>query len=220
MTKRERQDLRLMTYTEAHRVGGDPSLLLDLLADALIDEQWKSYTDDTDLPFASEYDFLTRPYPEGAGLDHDTIRILQYARHRHESDSGETKRRMTRLRDKLGGFVGQDIPEIGKQGRPRKNITRNDLSAKLRRQGNSREYKIGVLKRDAPDIAERVVNGEIKAAAGLRESRKRQGLPEESRKGVNMIDALSAFKTLKKFMSEDVLRDLTDILNDWRDSLD
>lgn len=38
--------------------------------------------------------------------------------------------------------------------------------------GNSRDHRISVLKRDAPEIAERVINREISAAEGMRQAGK------------------------------------------------
>ena len=214
-----RQDLRLMAHTEANRAGGDPSLLLDLLADALVDNQWEQYTDDSGKRFTSPYDFLTRPYPEGVGLDSESLAQLQHARHRHERANPDIRKRMAKLRDRIGEVAGNDVQALNPNGIQDRN--KNDAiihNSKPQQQGTSREYRIAVLKRDAPDIAERVISGEIKAAAGIREMNKRLGKPEESRKALNMVDARSAFKTLKKFMPEDVLRDLTDLLIDWRNS--
>lgn len=107
----------------------------------------------------------------------------------------------------------------------RKNITSKDSVIE---RGTSRAYRIAVLKRDAPDLAEQVIAKEISAAAGIRELKRRQGedVPEppqrkrkskQDRINVHILDATSAFKTIVNNMPDEVLYELIDLLNEWRE---
>jgi hypothetical protein len=83
----------------------------------------------------------------------------------------------------------------------------SDMSDTSKLGGNSREYKIARLKRDAPDIAERVINKEISASEGARLA----GF--DSRKvSIEMENPISASKTIIKYMDHDQLIELVQLL--------
>jgi hypothetical protein len=67
-------------------------------------------------------------------------------------------------RAELWQKIEEQIPEGNENGINQYNegLTRQSLTY-----GNSRSYEISVLKRDAPEIAQRVISGEISAAKGM-----------------------------------------------------
>lgn len=81
-------------------------------------------------------------------------------------------------------FILPEMPEIWKeieenvQAVNAHGIKHNneDLTCKVinKEYGNNREYSISLLKRDAPEIAQRVINREISAAEGMRLAGKRE----------------------------------------------
>lgn len=65
--------------------------------------------------------------------------------------------------DDLWRQIEDEIPAANNHGvKKHKDITCNVI-----KQGNSRDYAIAVLKRDAPDIASQVIRGEISANQGM-----------------------------------------------------
>jgi hypothetical protein len=64
--------------------------------------------------------------------------------------------------------IESDIPEANEHG------IKSNESVHVHSKGNSRERSIAVLKRDAPEIAERVIKKEISAAEGMRQAGKRE----------------------------------------------
>ena len=72
---------------------------------------------------------------------------------------------------------------------------------------NSAEYKLARMKRDTPEYADKAINGEMSISAAYTEA----GLTP-LRRAVNMEDAQSAYNTLTKFMPDDVLQELIELL--------
>ena len=229
MSSLKQHDLRLMAHTESHRPGGDPSTLLDLLASALVDRKWQTFNDDNGKKFANEFDFLTRRYPEGIGLDVETLKQLQLFRHRNEAKDSPTKERMAELRVCLKAALGDEqareesgliVGEHGTNQHTRTLYQENIMSSE--QQGTSRAYRIGTLQKEAPDIAERVIAKEISAAAGIRELRRRNGedVPEpgSARIAIRKTDAHSAYHSLINNLPDGVLHELINLLNEWREA--
>ena len=87
--------------------------------------------------------------------------------------------------------------------------------------GNSRKYIISRLKRDAPELAEQVISREISSQQGRQLLYERQGKAAKPRKEtakVSLFNATSARDTLTKYMPDDVLHELIDLLNEWHEA--
>lgn len=69
--------------------------------------------------------------------------------------------------------IEEDIRPVNPNGVKSKH-TNDAITCNSTNQGNSREYRIALLKRDAPEIAEQVIKGEISAAEGMRKAGKRK----------------------------------------------
>ena len=84
--------------------------------------------------------------------------------------------------------------------------------------GTSRKYIIAKLKRDEPELAEQVISREISSQQGRQRLYERQGKAPKPRKEtakVSLHSASSARDTLTKYMPDDVLHELIDLLNEW-----
>ena len=164
--------------------------------------------------------FVRTQPAQGLGM---TTNAIEEIAKTHSDELHKTVKRMNAT--SLNPLNDTDIEttqELGKRGgKGNKGVDiSTPLTAKSLGAGTSRNYRIALLKRDAPDIAERVIDGDISAAGGMRELNKRLGLPEKKRTNVNLLDASSARDTLIKWMPSDVLHELTDLLNDWRENND
>lgn len=209
-------DWRNLLYTELKRTGGDPSFLFEILEGIIQQRAWETLLDDNGQPVGSLRRLIEAPLPVGCGQKAEKVLRLLHIEHRYEDAGTQWKERMETLRQQVEAELGRDIQAAATQGRPPKNVIHNLLNSKPSQRGTSREHRIKVLKRDAPDIAERVITGEIAAAAGMRELDKRNGKPGALRRSVNMLSAASTLEGLLKYMPEDVLLELIDLLNEWR----
>ncbi len=94
--------------------------------------------------------------------------------------------------------IEDEIPQANKHG--------GDMSKVLSHLENkgtgNRSYSIAVLKRDAPEIAERVIKKEISAAEGMRQAGKREKTVTVK---VNVEGFINA---IKKVLSEDEIHEL------------
>ncbi len=93
--------------------------------------------------------------------------------HRYEAGSPERAAKMAVMREKVRTLIEGDAPEANPNGGDRRSQEfQFDISnwSRSGQGGTSREYRISVLKRDAPELAERVVNGELSANAAQERS--------------------------------------------------
>jgi len=82
---------------------------------------------------------------------------------------------MAAMREKVRTLIEGEGPEANPNGGDRRSQEfQFDISnwSPSGQGGTSREYRISVLKRDAPELAERVVNGELSANAAWIEAGK------------------------------------------------
>lgn len=202
-------DWRDQLIVELKRTGGDPSHLFELLESIIHQRAWEYLLDTNGRPVGSLRRLIEAPPPIGCGQKADKVLKLLEVEHRYERDNTEWHERMTVLRDEVRREMGIDIPALSENysavGRGKK----SDMSDISQRGGNSRDYVIARLKRDAPDIAQRVIDGEISAAEGKRLA---SGQTEPKRRAINMDDPESAANTILEYMSRENIEDLIAIL--------
>lgn len=106
---------------------------------------------------------IERPFPEGLGWRVDDVKTIMRLRHKHEHHTAAIKERMDLLRVSVGNLLTDDPPVNGGDRRSeefqRNNVTLNED------RGNSPEYALRRLKRDEPELAQRVLKGELSAHA-------------------------------------------------------
>jgi hypothetical protein len=218
-------DWRNLLYTELKRTGGDPSFLFEILEGIIEQRAWETLQDDSGEPVGSLRRLIEAPLPVGCGQKVDKVLRLLQIEHRYEDDGTQWKERMKALRENINTELKieqqeqeTEIPALNEHGTNQhsEDVIKKSYNVQNNR-GTSRTHRIAVLKRDAPDLAERVIRGELSAAAGMRELRKAQGKPEKPRGAVNFLNAESARDTLIKYMPTDVLHELIDLLNEWND---
>lgn len=99
-------------------------------------------------------DFIKTPPLEGLGTT--TEKLRQIVAHDEE------------VAQKLGSVLKELRPAINNNGGDRKTVQSNRVTLKAERRGNDPDYLLGLLKRDRPDLASRVVSGELKAKTAAR----------------------------------------------------
>ncbi len=154
------QEERLMRSlsVETTRRGADPSLFLDLLADAVDIQAWER------LPSKTFVGFVEQPYPNGIGSTVDTVKTMMRLRHRHEGMDPAVDARMAALRDEVKNLLS---PAEGEHGGDRKSEDYQVRNTNLKKQDDA-DYILRRLKRDEekyPGLAQRVLKGELSAHA-------------------------------------------------------
>jgi len=155
LSAEERLVRGLSVETETN--GADPSLFLVLLADAVEIKAWER------LPAKTFLAFITEPYPRGIGSTRDTIETMMRLKHRHEGMDPAVDKRMADLRRKVCDELNSAEEKHG--GDRRSEEYQGDNVTLKRDRGNDPDYAIRRLKRDNPDLAQRVLKGEISAHA-------------------------------------------------------
>jgi hypothetical protein len=154
-------------FAALHRDGASPRGALDLLYVIVNDETWRRVETQGGGHHATFTEFVETGQPFGLGVKTAELRKLVALRHPGE-DVVETRERMTWLRSKVEELFAKDVEAIGSHGGPRQqdggqergtNLPRSDVAPRV----------LARLKRDAPELAERVVNREVSADAAARE---------------------------------------------------
>lgn len=164
------EQLRVQRAGEAlHRDGGSPAGALELLAALVEDQTWERLADVKGRSFKGRFRAFveTRP-PFGLGYDPDQLPKLLALRHPHESVS-EVAKRMTAMRAGISCLLRAEIPEQGAAvhaGPGRGNKTDCDTSGFRPDRAST---IVARLKRDDPELAEKVVRGEVSPNAAARE---------------------------------------------------
>ena len=145
-------------------------------------------------------DFVTAPPLEGLGTTREVIEALC-----KQDDA---------ILQQMRQLFEEDIPTANRNGTNRYTSSpdTSGLETDNKGYGNSREYRLARLKRDAPDLAELVINDEISAAEGMRQLKARQGKSEPFRRAINMQDAKSATDTIFEFMDRETIEQLIECL--------
>ncbi len=153
LPKRTTQDaLRDQLVAQVRASGGDPSLLLELIASLIESRDWER----NGLSFNA---FITTHYEQGGcGWSLDNLRGVLRLHHRFEDNNHEIAARMTKMRQEVERLLA--IP-AKKPGRPSKPLENKGSDTTFLKRG--RDYNLQRLQRDRPDLAERVLMGQISA---------------------------------------------------------
>lgn len=153
------------TAKALHRDGGTPASVFGLLASIVEDRTWERLLDNADKPFASFTAFVEAPEPGGLATTRQELVKLLALRHPHE-DGDVWRDRAPWLREQVARLLAEDVVPAGAPGNPR-----NLGATKVKQEdhANSAEHITARLKRDDPDLAARVVAGEVTANAAARE---------------------------------------------------
>jgi hypothetical protein len=178
-----------LLHSQLNREGGNPSQLLELLADVVESADWERLMDDFGHPL-SFVGYIAMPYPIGIGWSAASVRTVMELRHRYEKGldtKPDVAARMAKLRARVAELLHPedrvaeqacDSPEIGEPGGRREGAGRKSAAADppegtqknqgnnitLKRiRGDSPDYLTARIARDRPDIIERMRAGEFKS---------------------------------------------------------
>jgi hypothetical protein len=129
-----------------HRHDFDHRMLQTCVENFLSLEGWKKLTDKNGRPFLSYTDFCTTPKPFGLGRSPDEIKQII-------ADCKKASQQMAADENMQPG------PEKGEIGRNRCSVRTPNKS-----RGETAEYIVRRLKRDAPEVAEALARGEYPSA--------------------------------------------------------
>lgn len=148
------------------RDGGSPGSALEGLAAIIEDSTWTKVPSGPDRPepFSSFSAFVKARPPFGLGYSVTQLKSLLQLQHPGEG-AASIKERMDAMRAEVGRLLMVEIPTASVAGRPEKNVPR---SISVGKSDNAAKV-VARLKRDAPELAERVVQGEISPNAAARE---------------------------------------------------
>ena len=162
------EELREQLLVNKRRSGGDPSLLLDLLAELLDRKSWRQREGHTGKPW-SFLRYVQTPFDDGGlGWDVEDVKNIIRFEHKYEKEgvrhtpakAAEMEAMRRKVRDLLN-------PEANKQGRPEKG---DNITFREDQKGTSESYTVRRLKRDRPELAEKVIEGEMSANAAAIEA--------------------------------------------------
>lgn len=200
--------LKLMLCESLRSPGLNPRSTFALLA-RLLDTEFSGEVEETSRRF---FDFVRAPQPQGMGLQpKDLLAIVNDLHHPQEVApylDKSVKDQMNRMRKRVSELVAAMFPlltheehDAAKKPLPvgtNQHTQGPDKTENVRPSayGNSKEYRLGVLKRDHQDIAERYASGEFRnvseaeRAAGIRE-------PKATVKRTLAQQAIASFKKLR-----------------------
>lgn len=212
-------DPRWLVTNQLKYQGADPSLLFEILWGIVQREDWFTLLDKDGNPVNNFLRLIEEPPPVGCNLKRDKLEKLLELKHRNEDQDEDVAKWMKDLRKFVGSQLEKSIKGLNSNGtNQHSGFDMSNPKAENLGGGNSRAYRIALLDRDAPDLAERVINRELSAAAGIRELRKRQGKPEKVSGTISFVNASKAINTLTEYMPEDVLGELIELLNSYKET--
>lgn len=163
------EQLRVQRAGEAlHRDGASPAGALELLAALVEDCTWERLTDAKGRSFKGRFrDFVETRAPFGLGYDPDQLPKVLALRHPHESVP-DVAYRMAAMREQVKTLLLAEIPAELPLGGDRRS-EEFQMSGLHLKSGPTAERTVARLKRDDPDLADKVVRGEITPNAAARE---------------------------------------------------
>jgi len=197
-------DWRNMLITELRRTGGDPSELFEILEGIVEKRAWEYLTDDDGEPVGTLRRLIEEKPPVGAGMPADKVMRLLEIEHRYEHANDQWRERMAVLRDTIRRELGAE-PLRDKPGRP-PNVD-NVKNTASKKGGNDPAYKLARLQRDAPDLAQKVLDGELSAHAAALEA----GFVNP-KVAIRLDDLSSAARTICRKLDRDEVLELIDWL--------
>jgi hypothetical protein len=206
MPEMSAEQLRVHRAGEAlHRDGASPAGALDLLAAITEDRTWERMADSKGRSFAGRFRaFVEARPPFGLGYDPDQLREVIKLHHPHES----VERIAERMQTMRAAVETELLAGIPAMGRPK--VHTGDSSRDTRSVGmaDTQERVVARLKRDDPELAEKVVRGEVtpNAAArskGWRRARIVISTPERTAESLRKHMPLEARHALARLLLEE-----------------
>lgn len=161
-------DYRNMLITELRRTGGDPSQLFEILEAIVEARAWEFLTDTNGEPVGTLRRLVAEPPPVGAGMPAEKVLRLLEVEHRYEHANKDWQDRMAALRDAVRRELGAE--PLAKHGGDRRSENNQVRNTNLKTQTDTSSYKLARLQRDRPDLAEKVLDGELSAHAAAVEA--------------------------------------------------
>lgn len=148
-----------------HRDGASPAGALELLASIVEDRTWERVSDIHGRSFVGRFrEFVEAKSPYGLGYDADQLPKLLTLRHPHEGVPGVAEQ-MARMRKQVRRLLIDEIPSAQPVGRPpSSNVRATNING-----SDTGDYVVARLKRDAPEVADRVAAGQLTANAAARQ---------------------------------------------------
>jgi len=167
------ENIRQLVRVTLNASGGDPSHLLELLADVIEMNVWQN----SGMTFSR---FVNTPYDKGGlGWSIKDLKAVLSLTHRYEAPNPVNRTisdRLNAMRTEVNRLLADDIEPTNPHGGDRRS-NQIDVSSRSGQGGNSRAYIISRLKRDRPDLAEKVINNEMKTS----EAKRLAGYPVDDR---------------------------------------
>lgn len=203
-------DPRWLVTSQLKEPGGDPSLLFEIIENIIERRDWEQLPegDDSQEPVGSFRRLIEAPPPTGCNLSANKLLKLLELEHRYEHQDADWRERMIVLRQNVKMLLDGELPPIReKAGRPANNVR----STNIKSSKDDAEYVTRRLKRDNPELAERVIKGEIAPNAAAVEAGFR------SPKVAVRLDSMeSAARTLANRLTAHELDELIAYLVDYR----
>ena len=197
------EQLRVQRAGEAlHRDGASPSGALELLAAIVEDRTWERVADKNGRSFKGRFREFVNDRTAGLGYDPDQLPKVLALQHPHESVP-DVAYRMATMREQVRTLLLAEIPAVLPLGRP----TKENMSAThvVRQDSHTSSAITARLKRDDPDLAEKVVRGEVTPNAAAREKGWRK-----PRIVLSTPERVAA--SLRKWMPRESLKRLAELL--------
>lgn len=163
----DRSPAAMLNYQVAktiERSGGNPSGVLELLETVIRERSWEKVRDGVGNLYTSFLAFAEASRDDnGLGTTKDAlVKLVDVP---HQLEATEWRERGPALRKAIRSLLAGEIPKAEPPGRPRK-----DRATVVNRPTRDTAGAITArLKRDDPELAERVVAGEVSANAAARE---------------------------------------------------
>jgi hypothetical protein len=212
------EQLRVQRAGEAlHRDGASPAGALELLAALVEDQTWERLADAKGRSFKGRFrDFVETRSPFGLGYDADQLPKLLALRHPHESHVPAVALRMAAMRGEVEHLLWAEVPAslpIGTPGLSKDaGPDANDRGTNIKPStGDDARHVVARLKRDDPELAAKVVRGEISPNAAAREKGWRK--PR-----IILSTPEKVADSIRKHMPRDARRQLAELLLDEDDA--
>lgn len=145
-----------------HRDGASPAGALELLAAIVSERTWERLVDKDGRPFTGRFrEFVKKEL----GCDPAELPKVINLRHPRETVP-QIAEEMAAMRAAVQRLLLEDVEPAAQHGQIGRNRQRTTLSKSP--DSDTAERKVRRLKRDDPELAERVVNGEVSAYAAAR----------------------------------------------------
>lgn len=153
------EELREQILTNKRRTGRDPSLLLDLLHELVERESWKRRGEDG----WTLLRYVQTPFDEGGlGFDRKEVENIIQFWHKYEKDGLRHDPEKAEEMEQLQAMVRDLLtPELGEHGINQHETGNGDSYNNL--QGRGAEYLAAPIKRNRPDVHERMKESEFQS---------------------------------------------------------